>query len=317
MCTLPCPITFNKTLETMPIDYSRPVPRVKAEDLTRERFEQEFLLPNRPVVIEGLLKGSAAYHKWSMDFFRKEMGELQVGIFDDIPGKEDRSFKSPDLHMKFGEYLDLIEREPTNKRIFLFNLFKHRPELKKDVVFPDIVKNWNKNFRFTFFGGKDSVVRIHQDMDMANVFLTQFHGAKRVILFDPSYSDLLYRYPFGVHSSVDVEHPDYETYPGLHHVKGYETEINNGDTLFIPSGYWHHIVYLEGGFAMALRSWSPHTQRYLRGLLNVGLITHLDEALRYLFGKRWFAWKKAETFRRANRAIQKSPPRKQEELATA
>jgi hypothetical protein len=298
----------------MPIDYSNPVPRVKMEDMTRERFVKEFLKPNKPVVIEGFLKHTEAYKKWSMDYFREEMGDIEVGIFDDVPGKEDRSYKAPDLHMKFGDYLDLIEREPTNKRIFLFNIFKHRPELKNDFDFPKLNKSWNKKFRFTFFGGKDSVVRIHQDMDMANVFLTQFHGAKKVILFDPSYSNLLYRYPFGVHSSVDVEHPDYEKYPGLEYVKGQSVVINNGDTLFIPSGYWHHIVYLEGGFAMALRSWSPQTGLYLRGLLNVTLLTHIDDALRYLFGKRWFNWKKKMTFKRANRAIEKA---KKEKLQTA
>lgn len=287
----------------MPIDYQHPIPQIAKEDLSREQFEQAFLFPGQPVVIKGFLKDSGAYQKWSMDFFRREMGRLKVGLFDDIPGREDRSFKTPDLYMKFGEYLDLIEREPTNKRIFLFNIFKHRPELKKDVTFPKLVRHWNKNFRFTFFGGKGSVVRIHQDMDMANVFLTQFHGAKRVILFAPEYAKLLYRYPFSVHSSVNVEAPDYETYPGLHYVKGYETIINKGDTLFIPSGYWHHIVYLEGGFAMALRSWSPNWSRYLKGLYNVGIMTHLDELFRFALGKRWFEWKKKVAFRRAGRAI--------------
>jgi hypothetical protein len=290
----------------MPIDYSQSVPRVRAEDLSRERFEQEFLKPNKPVIIQGLLKDSTAFQKWSLDFFRKEMGDLEVGLLDKIPGKEDRSFKSPDLYMKFGEYLDLIEREPTNKRIFLFNIFKERPELKQDVKFPDIVKRWNKKFRFTFFGGKDSVVRIHQDMDMANVFLTQFQGEKRVILFPPEYSDLLYRYPFSVHSSVDVEHPDYEQYPALKYVRGQQAVIGNGDTLFIPSGYWHHIVYLEGGFAMSLRSWSPHTRLFLRGLLNIGLLTHLDDLLRKLFGRRWFEWKKKTAHRRAERAMNRN-----------
>lgn len=289
----------------MAIDYTQSIPRVKMADLTAERFTEEFLLPNKPVVIEGFLKDSPAYTKWTMDFFRREMGKIKVGIFDDIPGKEDRSYKAPDLYMPFGDYLDLIEKEPTNKRIFLFNLFKHRPDLKNDFTFPDLPVRWNKKFRFTFFGGKDSVVRIHQDMDMANVYLTQFHGAKKVILFDPSYSDLLYRYPFGVHSSVDIEKPDYDKYPGLAHVKGYETTITNGETLFIPSGYWHHIVYKDGGFAMALRSWSPQRNLAVRGLANVTVLTHVDEIMRNLFGKTWFNYKKNQTFKRANRRINK------------
>ncbi len=287
----------------MPIDFSQLIDQYEVGAITAEQFRKKYVLPNKPVVIRGLMKNEPAYTKWTMDFFRKKLGNIQVGIFDDIPGKVDRSYKTPDEYMRFGDYLDLIEREPTNKRIFLFNIFRHMPELKNDFKFPNINRGWVKQLPFTFFGGAHSIVRIHQDMDMSNVFLTQFHGKKRVVLFSPDQSELLYRFPFGVHSQVDVDHPDYDQFPALNYVKGQSTIMEMGDTLFIPGGWWHHIEYLEGGFAMSLRSLSPHWRVRLLGLCKVGIVTHADDLLRKVLGKKWFNWKNKTAFARANRAM--------------
>jgi hypothetical protein len=30
--------------------------------------------------------------------------------------------------------------------------------------------------------------------------------------------------------------------------------LEHGDTLFMPAGYWHHMEYIEAGFAMSLRA---------------------------------------------------------------
>ena len=41
--------------------------------------------------------------------------------------------------MKFGDYLSLIEKGPTDLRIFLFDIFKKIPELADDIRFPTIM----------------------------------------------------------------------------------------------------------------------------------------------------------------------------------
>ncbi|MFT6134198.1 MAG: hypothetical protein ACJAZM_000685 [Cyclobacteriaceae bacterium] len=74
-----------------------------------------------------------------------------------------------------------------------------------------------------FFDGDGSITRAHQHMDMSCVFLTRFEGKKRVILFDPKYSTLLYRYPFNVYSGVNIDQPDFDKYLGLQYVTGLET----------------------------------------------------------------------------------------------
>lgn len=275
------------------------------EDISEINVYQKFVKSQKPIVLRGTANHWKAMEKWTLPYFKEVLGSINVGLFDDGKDTLDRSFKKSQYQMKFGEYLDLIEKEPTQLRIFLFNIFKHLPELKKDFDYP---KFWSKNFvkiPFMFFGGQNSKVRIHQDMDMSNVFLTQFHGRKRVVLFDPKYSNLLYRYPFNVHSPVDIDEPDYEKFPGLKYLNGLECILEHGDTLFIPSGFWHHIEYLEGGFALSLRSLSPSIKTRIKGVKNVALATHFDDLMRKSFDKKWFNWKEKRAFRNAEKAIKK------------
>jgi len=289
----------------MPIDLSLKVDVV--ENISKEEFQNKYMKPQKPVIIRNFYgKDAPLYTKWSFDYFDKELGDLDVGIFDDETSDRDdsKSYKNADMTMKFGEYLNLLQSEPTQKRIFLFNIFKYLPSMKKDISYPDLGVSFIKKLPFVFFGGKGAITRIHQDMDMSNVFLTELKGRKRVVLFDPNYSDLLYRYPFGVHSSIDPDKPDYERFPGLDKVKGYTCEIGARDTLFMPSAYWHHIEYLEGSFGVAVRSLSP--TRKLRGLYNVAVLTHLDEVLLFLLGEKWYKKKDAITKRRAERALEKA-----------
>ncbi len=287
----------------MNIDFHHPIDVV--DNITPEQFKQQYWLPEKPVILKDYFKRYPAYVKWSVDYLKEHLGNLNVGVFNEKSSKMDRSFKKAPEKIKFAEYLDLITSGPTDLRLFLFNPFTHKPDLREDFDFPDLCPGFlkAKRFQFMFFGGANSVVRIHQDMDWSNVFLTQLYGRKHVVLFSPEYSTLLYRYPFNVHSSVNIENPDFHKYPGLKFIKGSEGILEPGDTLFMPSGYWHYIKYLEGGWAVNMRSLSPHLIRRFRGLYNVGLLTHIDELMRGVLGKKWFQYKENIAHRRANHKL--------------
>ncbi len=275
------------------------------EDITPKRFKKEYLYKEKPVILRGLWKNFPASKKWTVAYFKDELGDIEVGVFDAKMQKEDRSFKQPHRKMKFSDYLDTItSEEESDVRLFLFNIFKHKPELKNDFSYPPITRFYIK-IPFMFFGGKNSKVRMHQDMDWANVFLTQLYGRKEVFLFHPRYSKLLYKYPFGVHSSVNIDEPDYQKYPGLKYVKGLHCIMEPGDTLFMPSGYWHYIKYPDGGYAINQRALSPKPVRWIRGLWNVAVLSNLDDLFRKLFGTRWFNYKVKRTQRNAGKAIEK------------
>lgn len=286
----------------MALDITTRIPVVDGGNITREEFESNYVIPQKPVILRGLWKQYPAYHKWNYQFFKETMGNIEVGLFSSTKADPSQTLSVPTTKMKFSDYLALIEKEPTDLRLFLFPVFKYKPELLKDFDYPAITKGYIK-LPFMFFGPQHSITRMHQDIDMSNVFLTQFEGRKRVVLFHPNQSDLLYKLPFNVHTTVDIDKPDYETYPALRYAKGMEGILEYGDTLFMPSGYWHHIEYLEGGYGLSVRTIAPTLALKMRGFYNLTFQRKFDDLMRFLFGNKWFNVKKQIATNRANRAI--------------
>jgi hypothetical protein len=239
-----------------------------------------------------------------MDYFRETMGDIEVGLFGNRKEDISKTLQEPNAVMRFDEYLNLIEHQPTDLRLFLFPVFKHKPELLKDFGYPEIASRWIR-MPFMFFGPAKSVVRMHQDIDMSNVFLTQFHGLKRVVLFPPDQSDLLYRLPFNVHSIADIDHPDYEKFPGLRYAKGMSATIEHGDTIFMPSGYWHHIEYVTGGFGLALRTMANNLPTLSKGIWHLSALRITDNIMRKINDKKWFEYKKNLAMQKAEKAMEK------------
>jgi Cupin-like domain len=277
----------------MSIDVSKPIPIVDGQKISREEFEKNYVQLQKPVILRGLWKQYPAYNKWTYDFFKQTMGDIEVGLYSSSQADPSQTLSVPTTKMKFSDYLQLIKKEPTDLRLFLFPVFKHKPELLNDFDYPAITKGYIK-LPFMFFGPKSAITRMHQDIDMSNVFLTQFEGKKRVVLFAPDQSDVLYKLPFNVHSTVDIDKPDYDNYPALKYAKGMTGILEFGDTLFMPAGYWHHIEYLEGGYGLSVRTLPPY---------NLTIQRKLDDLLRKLFGDKWFELKKSIAQKRAEKAI--------------
>jgi hypothetical protein len=274
--------------------------------ISKRDFEKNYLRPQKPLLIrKGIVNEQPAGTKWSLDWFKKNYGNVLVDVYDNGNDEHKKSaVVKPDLKMRFDEFISVIQKdEYTGLRMFLFNLYKIQPELKKDFACPPIIKGVLGNIGYTFFGGKNTDVKMHYDIDMSNVMLTQFEGKKRVILFEPKYSTLLYRLPFNQHNVIDIIRPDYQKYPGLRYVRGYDFIMEPGDTLFMPSGYWHYNTYLEGGFAVAYRKLASSLATKLHGARNLFLIMPFDKLMLALFKDKWFQWKVAESERRANEVV--------------
>ncbi len=279
----------------------------KRADLTTEIFTQEYLKPHRPVVFTNLAADWEATHKWTFDYFKQQYGHLQVPVFDNNFHKPGKGYMQPKTKMPFKDYLDLIQRGPTELRMFLFNIFKHAPELLKDVKTPTIMKGFVKEYPFMFFGGEGSFTPMHYDIDCSSVFLTQFQSRKRVVLFAPDQSPFLYKYPFTVQSPVNVLKPDYDKFPAFKNAVGYEIILEHGETLFIPSTFWHFIEYVDGGYSLSLRA-NDSWQTQLKGLWNLANHFVIDKGMNAALGIKWKMWKEGYAQRKAHELFVTSPP---------
>jgi hypothetical protein len=275
-------------------------------NISADEFKKNYFLPQQPVVIKGLIDNCPAGKKWDIEYIKQVCGDVLVDVFDNNNKNASSAFTKPDLKMKFSEYVNtIIKNEPTSLRMFLFNMFRCKPELRKDFPCPPVFKGILGRIGFMFFGAKGIKVRIHQDIDMSNVLLTQFYGRKKVWLVAPKYSDLLYRLPFNTHSLVDLDHPDFLKYPGLRYIEIKECVLGHGDTLFMPSGYWHYITYLDGGFSVSYRKMAHSLKFKTDGLLYFALFMPFDKLMNRLLGPKWLEKKERMAEARANAAIKK------------
>lgn len=270
-----------------------------------EEFTSNFMKPNIPVIIEDFIDAeSPALKNWNYDYFKEIAGNNDVDVYGEEIHSLDRAASKPLARMKFSEYLDLISREKTKYRLFLFNLLTIKPELKKDVVYKDITKgkvlSW---LPFMFFGGQGSNTRNHVDIDMSHVFLTQYQGIKRVWLFPLSQSDLIYKLPYNFHSIANLKTSSQEEFPGLKYLDGYEAVLKPGQTLYMPSGWWHFIQYETEGYSISVRALPFQLIEKWRGFKNLVITQHFDNLMRKLFKEKWFDYKVSIAKKRAQTAI--------------
>ena len=291
----------------------QPVPVV--DDISASDFREKFYYPKKPVIIKNLAKTWPAYQKWNWDYFKTLVGNQQVALYNNVKSDAYTPINTADDYKTFGEYIDMISKGPAGWRIFLFNIFDHAPELTKDFTWPEhLMKGFVKKYPMLFTGGQTSITHMHFDIDVSHILHTQFAGRKRVLLFPYEEQHKLYRKPFEVLSLADFSNYyddansklDYHQFPALTKANGYEVILEHGDTLFMPAGYWHHMEYLDSGFAMSLRALQPSITGKLTGVWNLFGMRSIDTLMKKTAPKPWYNWKRKRLFDLAEKALQKS-----------
>ena len=285
----------------------------KVEAISAEEFKKNYYRPMKPLVITGLSKQWPAYSKWNWDYFKSVVGDVNVGVYNNIKSDAYTPINTADDYMKFGDYIELVGKGPAQWRIFLFNIFEHAPQLTNDFIWPEtLMKGFVKHYPMLFVGGQGSVTHMHFDMDLSHIIHTQFAGRKRVLLFPFEEQYKLYRKPWEVLSLINFEKYfdqennklEPEKYPALNLARGYEVILEHGDTLFMPAGYWHHMEYLESGFAMSLRALQTSVSGKLKGAWYLFGMRHIDTLMKKTAPQWWYNYKKGKTFQAAQKALQ-------------
>ncbi len=210
-------------------------------NISGEDFKNNYYDTKTPVVITDLAKAWSAYTKWNWDYFIDQVGESEVGVYNNVKSDSYTPINTADAYMKFGDYLRKVKAGPLDLRIFLFNIFQHAPGIIKDFTWPDeLMSGFVKKYPMLFVGGQGSITHIHFDIDMSHILHTQFIGRKRVLLFPHEEQYHLYRKPWEVLSMANFANYnnsfDYENFTAIKNAKGYEVILENGQTLFIAAG---------------------------------------------------------------------------------
>lgn len=282
------------------------------DDISKEEFFEKYLKPRRPVVIKNMAKKWPAYQKWTMEYMKEVVGDVEVPLYDSSKADPSAPINSSAAKMKFGDYIDLIQREPTDLRIFLFDPIKYAPKLLEDYIAPkELMGGFLDKYPNMFFGGKGSVTFLHFDIDMAHIFHTHFNGRKHILLFDYKWRERLYQIPYATYAleDYDIENPDFTKFPALDGVEGIECFLEHGDTLFMPTGWWHWMKYLDGSFSISLRAWDKSWAVKAHSLWNLTVQRKFDDIMKSNFKKKYMDWKEKMAIKRAEIALKRGLPR--------
>jgi len=281
------------------------------DTITPEDFIRKYLKPRRPVVIKGLTSNWPARKKWTPAYLKQMVGSKTVPLYDNSKADPSRPINSAAAEMPFDDYIDLIMSQPTELRIFFFNIFKQAPQLLNDVSIPkNLMGGFIESMPAMFFGGSNSVTFLHYDIDLPHIFHTHFGGRKQVILFENKWKRRLYCLPNATYAleDYDVLNPDINRFPALEGIQGQEVFLEHGDTLFMPTGYWHWMKYLEGGYSLSLRAWDASLTRKAASLYNLAIKGGLDSVLKMAFKNRYSLYRERVAIKRANKALKNGEP---------
>lgn len=284
----------------------------RVDRISREDFVNNYLKPRRPLVIRKATESWPALQKWTFDYLKEVVGDITVPLYDSSKADPSKPINAAATEMKFGDYMDLIQREPTDLRIFLFDPIKYAPQLLEDYRSPsDLMGGFLDKYPNMFFGGAGSVTFLHYDIDLAHIFHTHFHGRKHVILFDYKWRERLYCIPFATYAleDYDIENPDFEKFPALNGIEGQQAFLEHGDTLFMPTGYWHWMKYLNGSFSISLRAWDKSWAIKAHSLYNLTVQRKFDDIMKKNFRQKYMSWKEELAVKRANKALAEGLPK--------
>jgi hypothetical protein len=233
------------------------VPKVTC--LSRQEFEEQYLVPQRPVIISGAMEGWPAREQWTTEHLAEKVGARTFR-----PWRPDQSPCDTPL-MTLAEYIDLVETKAiSHGRLYAAQLtIKNTlPELWPDVRFPHFVDEDDYQVVNFWFGPGNNLTPLHYDP--TNNFLAQIRGKKQMILCPPRETGRLYPFPLSYAanpysraanhmSQVDVVSPDLTRFPGWADAERAVVELNPGDILFIPFYWWHAVWGIE--LNMSINYW--------------------------------------------------------------
>ncbi|KAJ3700110.1 hypothetical protein LUZ61_003815 [Rhynchospora tenuis] len=230
----------------------------RMEDLSQDDFSLNYD-GKKPILLTGLAETWPAKKKWTIEQFVKIYGDSFFRISQKSPKK---------IMMKFKDYVSYMQAQHDEDPLYIFDekFGETAPSLLEDYEVPHLFKDdffdllsheQRPPFRWLIIGPERSGASWHVDPGLTTAWNTLLCGRKRWALYPPG------RVPAGVTVHVNEEDGDVniesptslqwwlDIYPLLSDEdKPIECTQLPGETIFVPTGWWHCVLNLENTVAV-------------------------------------------------------------------
>ncbi|MBU6184033.1 MAG: cupin-like domain-containing protein [Rickettsiales bacterium] len=209
-----------------------------------------------PFIIRNLSHDWPARKIWDLEYLNNVVGEKAIRI-----GKLNKnnvvSYDSIETQRMYDFLQYLKHYQNTPKKLDLNKIYLitsrlaahekardvHLPELLKDIEVPCFIpynKLWEINLWMGIGGNRSNL-----HFDPEENLLTMIKGSKNIVLFPPISTKFLYqnntKKTKTLESHVNIFNLDRKMYPLVDHAIYYQTHLIEGESLYIPSGWWHAV----------------------------------------------------------------------------
>jgi hypothetical protein len=238
--------------------------------LSEDEFIKMHLIANTPLIVTEAIQDWNLF--WHPDEWNKHFGQELVQVYDDL-------FNLMDV-IPLASFLDKFMKSPEKDQNLVYRPYvrwytkmKNIDFVWADEVFAKIADNWSlpeflprKDYLFPnshdrcvdpardlfpakglFISGVGACTRLHQDPWSSDAVLCQLFGRKRVILFSPSQEYLF----IGDKAVADLSKLNEILSSNISQISpAYDDILQPGEVLFIPSGWYHHVISLTESISL-------------------------------------------------------------------
>ncbi|XP_071976420.1 bifunctional peptidase and arginyl-hydroxylase JMJD5 isoform X2 [Engystomops pustulosus] len=229
------------------------IPTVRCPSL--EHFRDNYLIPQKAVILEGVIDHWPCMKKWSVEYIQKVAGCRTVPV--ELGSRYTDAEWSQSL-MTVNEFINNYILDQPARRGYLaqHQLFEQIRELKEDIGIPDyccLGEGDEEDITVNaWFGPAGTVSPLHQDPQQN--FLAQVVGRKYLRLYSVKETEQLYPFESSLlhnTSQVDIENPDTDKFPDFAQAVYQECILSPGQVLFIPVKWWHYVKSLDISFSVS------------------------------------------------------------------
>ncbi len=233
------------------------IPISEIDVFDHDRFVRNYKSKGLPVVIKGGARHWPAVGKWTPAYFAEHFGDKTV-----TP-----SMNLPDTEVPY-QFTDMDFRETMTIREFVQRM-KSGERCYIDQVLAGLFEGMDGDYRFDDFQTPDikavvfwlgSNTRSGLHYDHVDNFFAQICGSKLAIIAEPLEGRNLHLFPDShTKSQIAPEHPDAKSHPRVGLATLQSAELEAGDVLYLPQGWWHYFASSADSISLACWHGVPMT----------------------------------------------------------